>query len=160
MKLKIVFICFATHCICSCQEIKVEENPPEQKPLKKVSPQENKIPSKPATEKGSMRRYKEITDTPQPRQNADKNFLIPQNQITEERNYTFLPKRISCYLMNEDDFILINPSDTLDLHHFKPSEVKELLGEFIYSCAKNGIYEVGLSMGKVRVLCVKSFTHT
>ena len=39
--------------------------------------------------------------------------------------------------MNEGIHTL-EPSDELDLHHFKPGEAKELIDEFIWSCKQSG----------------------
>jgi len=60
--------------------------------------------------------------------------------------------------MNKEVFPL-PPSNSLDLHHFKPSEVKDLIEEFIWSCQEAGILQCeiihGKGMGNMRVL-----THT
>jgi len=39
-------------------------------------------------------------------------------------------------------------SNTLDLHHFKPSEVKVLIEEFIWSCQQAGILQCEIIHGK------------
>ena len=57
--------------------------------------------------------------------------------------------------MNEEVYKLPQ-SSVLDLHHFNPNEVAELVGEFIWSCKQNGIASMGsLFMAKVRDLYVK-----
>ena len=37
---------------------------------------------------------------------------------------------------------------TLDLHHFSPKDVKELVPEYISECLKRGIYEIKIIHGK------------
>jgi DNA-nicking Smr family endonuclease len=41
--------------------------------------------------------------------------------------------------MTEEPFHKIPPSGTIDLHHFQPSETKEIIGEFIFACRQEGI---------------------
>ena len=47
-----------------------------------------------------------------------------------------------------DEVFEIPPSNSLDLHHFKPSEVKVLIDEFIWSCEQAGIREAEIIHGK------------
>ena len=49
--------------------------------------------------------------------------------------------------MNEGIHTL-EPSDELDLHHFKACEAKELIDEFIWSCKQSGFTGVVLYMEK------------
>jgi DNA-nicking Smr family endonuclease len=57
--------------------------------------------------------------------------------------------------MNEEVFS-VPSSNTLDLHHFKPCEVKVLIEEFIWSCQQAGIFQCeiihGKGMGNMREL--------
>ena len=50
--------------------------------------------------------------------------------------------------MNEDEHVIIELDGTLDLHQFRPSEIKELIKEFLYSCMEKGIYEGRIIHGK------------
>lgn len=47
-----------------------------------------------------------------------------------------------------DDITNLAPSDTLDLHNFKPSEVMDLINEFIWSCKNAGIMHGVIIHGK------------
>jgi len=51
--------------------------------------------------------------------------------------------------MNSEDGPIQYPIDgTLDLHTFRPGEVKNLLPEYIEACRENGIYELRIIHGK------------
>jgi DNA-nicking Smr family endonuclease len=50
--------------------------------------------------------------------------------------------------MNSHDAIDLPIDGTLDLHTFKPSEVKNLLSDYIEECRKRGIQQVRISHGK------------
>lgn len=39
-------------------------------------------------------------------------------------------------------------TDTLDLHTFRPQEVKDLLGEYLFACREKGILEIRIIHGK------------
>jgi|SaaInlStandDraft_1057018.scaffolds.fasta_scaffold136913_2 DNA mismatch repair protein MutS2 len=47
-----------------------------------------------------------------------------------------------------DEVFEVPPSNSLDLHHFKPNEVKVLIDEFIWSCQQAGIREAEIIHGK------------
>lgn len=46
------------------------------------------------------------------------------------------------------DPVVIPITDTLDLHHFKPGEVKSLIHEYIRECRETGIFSVRIIHGK------------
>ena len=48
----------------------------------------------------------------------------------------------------EGDPVVVPITDTLDLHHFKPSEVPDLIDEYIHACRKEGILNVRIIHGK------------
>lgn len=50
--------------------------------------------------------------------------------------------------MSESDPIEIPIDGVLDLHTFRPREVKELVPEYIRSCREKGIYRVRIIHGK------------
>ncbi len=50
--------------------------------------------------------------------------------------------------MSEDEAHYLETNGTLDLHHFKPSDAKELVGEFIYECRRKGICTARIIHGK------------
>ena len=54
--------------------------------------------------------------------------------------------------MTDDEFppdeIAVPIDGTLDLHTFRPAEVKELLPEYLAACAAKGIFEVRVVHGK------------
>ena len=51
--------------------------------------------------------------------------------------------------MTDNDKYFEYPIDgTLDLHAFAPSEVKDLVPEYLLQCRKKGIYEVRIIHGK------------
>ena len=47
-----------------------------------------------------------------------------------------------------DEVFNIPPSNSLDLHRFKPKEVEDLIDEFIWSCHQAGIFEAEIIHGK------------
>ena len=50
---------------------------------------------------------------------------------------------------NSDDAPLEYPIDgTLDLHTFQPSEVRELVNDYIDACLEKGIYKIRIIHGK------------
>lgn len=52
-------------------------------------------------------------------------------------------------MKKEDDGVVEIPIDgTLDLHTFKPSEVKDLVPEYLRECAAKGILRVRIVHGK------------
>ncbi|MBT8494152.1 MAG: Smr/MutS family protein [Deltaproteobacteria bacterium] len=50
--------------------------------------------------------------------------------------------------MNEDDHEVVG--DVLDLHTFRPSDVKELIPDYIASCIERGYQQVRIIHGKGR----------
>ena len=48
----------------------------------------------------------------------------------------------------EEDLFHYPISDELDLHTFHPSEVKELVTDYLYECQKEGIYRIRVIHGK------------
>lgn len=48
----------------------------------------------------------------------------------------------------EDDPIEFPIDGTLDLHTFKPSEVKDLVNDYIEACIEKGIYQIRIIHGK------------
>ena len=51
--------------------------------------------------------------------------------------------------MNKDDiFIKVDITDTLDLHTFRPADVKDLVPEYIELCRRKGIRQVRIIHGK------------
>jgi dsDNA-specific endonuclease/ATPase MutS2 len=50
--------------------------------------------------------------------------------------------------MDDDDVVVVELGDTLDLHHFKPSDVKELVPDFLDDAAAKGYAEVRIIHGK------------
>jgi len=48
----------------------------------------------------------------------------------------------------ENDPIVISIEDTLDLHHFKPKEIPDLLNEYFLACLEKKIYVVRIIHGK------------
>jgi DNA-nicking Smr family endonuclease len=50
--------------------------------------------------------------------------------------------------MDEFDPIRLPINGTLDLHTFKPSDVKELVPDFLAECRKKGILQVRIIHGK------------
>ncbi len=51
-------------------------------------------------------------------------------------------------MSEEQDPIIIQTDGTLDLHHFQPSDVKELVREFIFECKRKGISSGRIIHGK------------
>jgi len=49
--------------------------------------------------------------------------------------------------MNKDIHFL-DPSDELDLHNFRPSDVSGLIDEFIWSCKESGFHAGAIIHGK------------
>ena len=47
-----------------------------------------------------------------------------------------------------DEVFEVPPSNSLDLHHFRPNETKALIDEFIWSCEQAGIREAEIIHGK------------
>lgn len=47
-----------------------------------------------------------------------------------------------------DEYIEIPIDGTLDLHTFRPSEVKDLVPDYLDECRRRGIYEVRIIHGK------------
>jgi len=47
-----------------------------------------------------------------------------------------------------NDPVIISISDTLDLHHFNPKEIPDLLNEYFAMCLEKKIYEVRIIHGK------------
>ncbi len=47
-----------------------------------------------------------------------------------------------------DDPVIIDIEDTLDLHHFNPKDIPDLLNEYITMCIEKDIYEVRIIHGK------------
>ena len=60
--------------------------------------------------------------------------------------------------MNEGIHTL-EPSDELDLHHFKPDDAKELIEEFIWSCKQSGFSGGCIIHGKGSG-SMRELTHT
>ena len=50
--------------------------------------------------------------------------------------------------MNHDEPVRIPINGTLDLHHFKPSEVADLVVQYIYECMDKEIHSIRLIHGK------------
>ena len=50
--------------------------------------------------------------------------------------------------MNSDDPIDIPIDGTLDLHMFRPRDVKDLVPEYIKECRRRGIYQIRIIHGK------------
>ena len=50
--------------------------------------------------------------------------------------------------MEENDLIEFPVDGTLDLHTFRPQEVKELIPEYLAVCRRQGIHEVRIIHGK------------
>lgn len=57
-------------------------------------------------------------------------------------------KSTRVFLNMIDGIHKITASNTLDLHHFKPKEVKALIEEFIWSCKQSGIKQGVIIHGK------------
>ena len=53
-------------------------------------------------------------------------------------------KRIS----EEANFIEIPIDGTLDLHHFQPKEISDLVAEYLLACRRKGIFLIRLIHGK------------
>lgn len=49
---------------------------------------------------------------------------------------------------DEEEVVVIELGDTLDLHHFKPSDVKDLVPDFVDDAAAKGFAEVRIIHGK------------
>lgn len=49
---------------------------------------------------------------------------------------------------DDDEVVVLELGDTLDLHHFKPSDVKDLVPDFIDDAAAKGFAEVRIIHGK------------
>lgn len=49
---------------------------------------------------------------------------------------------------DNDDVVILPIEDVLDLHHFKPKEIPDLLEDYIESCIENGIFSVRIIHGK------------
>lgn len=49
---------------------------------------------------------------------------------------------------NDMDPVMLPITDTLDLHHFNPAEVKSLIHEYIRECKKKGLFTVKIIHGK------------
>ena len=47
-----------------------------------------------------------------------------------------------------EDVVILPIEDVLDLHHFKPKEIPDLLEEYIEACIENGIFSVRIIHGK------------
>ena len=50
--------------------------------------------------------------------------------------------------MDENDFVEYPINGTLDLHTFSPSEIKELVPDYIDECLKRGITQLRIVHGK------------
>ena len=50
--------------------------------------------------------------------------------------------------LNKNKVVCIPTSDTLDLHNFRPSELKSLVHEYLEDCFLNGIFEGRIIHGK------------
>lgn len=50
--------------------------------------------------------------------------------------------------MNDNQPVVVEISDTLDLHHFKAKEIPDLLNEYIAVCREKKIYTIRLIHGK------------
>ena len=50
--------------------------------------------------------------------------------------------------LNKNKVVCIPTSDTLDLHNFRPSEIKSLVHEYLQDCFLNGIFEGRIIHGK------------
>ncbi len=50
--------------------------------------------------------------------------------------------------MNEDETIHIPIDGTLDLHTFRPGDVKDLVPDYLAACRERGIFEVRIIHGK------------
>ena len=50
--------------------------------------------------------------------------------------------------MNHDEPVRIPINGTLDLHHFKPSEVADLVVQYIHECMDKEIHSIRLIHGK------------
>jgi len=53
-----------------------------------------------------------------------------------------------CTDFSQDDFVEMPITNELDLHSFRPSEVKDLLLDYFVECMKIGIFEVRVIHGK------------
>ena len=51
-------------------------------------------------------------------------------------------------MMNEPDPIEVPINGVLDLHTFKPGDIKELVPEFLLACREKGLLEVRIIHGK------------
>ena len=50
--------------------------------------------------------------------------------------------------MNIEDPVEIPIDGVLDLHTFRPGEIKCLIPEYVYECRRRGIYEIRIIHGK------------
>jgi dsDNA-specific endonuclease/ATPase MutS2 len=48
----------------------------------------------------------------------------------------------------DEEPVVVPISDSIDLHHFKPGEVPDLLGEYFHACREEGIFRVRVIHGK------------
>jgi len=55
--------------------------------------------------------------------------------------------------------VIIQPSDTIDLHHFKPKDIPELIDEFIASCHEEKIHSGKIIHGK-GIGTLRSIVHS
>ncbi len=49
---------------------------------------------------------------------------------------------------DEEEVVVIELGDTLDLHHFRPSDIKDLIPDFLDDAAAKGYAEVRIIHGK------------
>lgn len=50
--------------------------------------------------------------------------------------------------LNEDDAIIVPVTDEIDLHNFRPKDVKDLLEEYFTACIEKKIFSVRVIHGK------------
>lgn len=51
-------------------------------------------------------------------------------------------------VLMSDEIHELKPDNILDLHNFRPNEVKELVGEFIWSCSQSSFQQGTIIHGK------------
>lgn len=50
--------------------------------------------------------------------------------------------------INDDEAIIVPITDEIDLHNFRPKDVKDLLEDYFQACIENGIFSVRVIHGK------------
>ncbi len=64
----------------------------------------------------------------------------------------------SAHINNSDEFIVIELSDSIDLHCFHPKDIKDILNEFLDNAVTKGYKKVEIIHGKGKSI-VKSIVH-